>query len=101
MTGYTIGQVSDDGLWAWDGKKWVHIPHLDIKCSRCESVQSVAEGKKDFKCTNGHQQDFVACQSCRSTFQREHERRDFTVRCTQCGTASDYVSTVSAWAWTV
>jgi len=99
MTDFPIGLVSQDGLWAWDGKKWVHIPRLDLKCGRCESIQSVAEGKKDFKCMNGHQQDFVACQLCRSTFQRAHERRDFTVRCAQCGTASDYVTTVSAWSW--
>lgn len=98
MAAIPIGQLSEDRLWQWDGK-WVHAHRLDISCDRCESVIAVDEGKKEFKCPDGHRQDFIACKACKGTFQRPTESRQMTTRCPHCGSASLYVTTVSAWTW--
>jgi hypothetical protein len=92
-------QVSDDGLWEWDGKRWVYPARLEIACGRCGCAVAVPGGKKGFKCPNGHAQDLVACKACRGTFQFPNEHRQYDVRCPHCAYASLYVTSVSAWDW--
>jgi len=101
MTAAPAGQLSDDGMWAWDGKKWIHIERVGIACARCGGVVSVEQRKKEFKCPDGHRQDLIACKACRGTFQRPTETRQYDVRCPHCGYSSLYVSTCAAWEWAV
>lgn len=70
MTAASVGQLSEDGLWSWEGKRWVHVKRVAIACGRCGNVVAVEQGKKEFKCPEKHQQDLVACRACRGTFQR-------------------------------
>src|ERR1700686_3467796 len=99
MADTAVGRVSEDGLWRWDGKGWVHVTQVDVPCGRCEAIVSVGERKNDFKCANGHKQDFISCTMCKATFQRPSEHRDYAVRCPHCSHSSQYVSNVSAWTW--
>jgi len=102
MTAPLAGQLSDDGLWAWEGKKWMHVPQVDIECAGgCGHIVSTEQGKKDVKCPDGHRQDLVACKQCRGTFQRRAENRQDNLRCPHCGHPNDYLTTVSAWEWVV
>jgi len=101
MTAASVGQLSDDGLWEWDGKKWIHIERISIACARCGGVVTVEQGKKEFRCPDMHFQDLIACKACRGAFQRPTETRQYDVRCPHCGYSSLYVSTCSAWEWAV
>ncbi|MHB8488476.1 MAG: SHOCT domain-containing protein [Candidatus Dormibacteria bacterium] len=99
MDGATVGQLSDDCLWAWDGKRWIRVQKVSIGCGRCGSVVAIEQGKKDFKCPVGHRQDLIACKQCRGAFQRPTEHRQYDIRCIHCGYSSLYVSTLTAWEW--
>jgi DNA-directed RNA polymerase subunit RPC12/RpoP len=101
MTAASVGQTSDDGLWTWDGKRWIHVQRVGIACARCGNVVSAEQGKKEFRCSAGHRQDLIACKACRGTFQRPTETRQYDIRCPHCGYSSLYVSTCTAWEWAV
>jgi len=94
------GQLSDDGLWRWDDKKWVHVRVVDIGCERCGSIVAVDQGKKEFRCPEGHRQDLVTCKACIGTFQCPPEQRQYAVQCPLCSTrASTFLKSTPAWEW--
>ncbi len=93
------GMVSEDGLWSWSGKSWVHVDRVGARCGRCQDVVAVKSGKSSFKCADGHEQDFVACKQCKGTFQRPTENRIYDTRCPHCGWTDPYASMVSGWEW--
>lgn len=99
MTETTAGRVSDDGLWAWDGRQWVHPAELQVECPTCRSRVAVREDGKSFKCPSKHEFDFIVCSTCRGTTLRPRERRDFGVRCAYCGTATQMPGRCSVWGW--
>jgi hypothetical protein len=90
----TKGQLSEDGLWQWSGKKWVHVELLDIACVKCQKVTRLEQGRPTFKCPDGHKIEFVACNPCKAVYQRA----DWREPCPQCGAAS-IRGQVTAWDW--
>jgi DNA-directed RNA polymerase subunit RPC12/RpoP len=99
MTGFPIGQVSDDGLWTWNGKDWQPVPEVSVRCGRCETEMRVPSKKVDYKCPQGHKQSFVACTTCKRPFQVASEKRDHTKRCLHCGIPSLWAKRASAWTF--
>lgn len=99
MTGFSVGQVSDDGLWTWSGKDWQPVAEVPIRCGRCATETRVPSKKADYKCPQGHKQSFVACTTCKRPFQVASEKRDHTKTCPHCGIPSLWAKRTSAWAF--
>jgi Short C-terminal domain len=94
-------QVSDDGLWEWDDKKWVHIRAVAVQCPECAAVTDVRSDAKTVKCSNGHEFDFIVCSTCAGATHRARAHRSYAARCPYCGASSMIPSMCRAWDWAV
>jgi hypothetical protein len=93
------GQLSEDGLWEWQGKGWGHVSELAVPCPECSAITQLRSDSKSLRCSNRHEFDFVACSTCRGSTHRAKEHRSYAVRCPYCGASEAMPSICRAWDW--
>jgi DNA-directed RNA polymerase subunit RPC12/RpoP len=90
-------QVSEDGLWEWDGSKWQQAGEVTVRCGLCSNETRVTSKKADYKCPQGHRQAFISCKNCLKTFQLPADKLDSVNLCPYCGIPSMWAKRSSAW----
>ncbi len=98
MADTTIGRVSEDGLWEWNGKKWIHVRQAALPCEQCGQLVKLSTLENQFRCANGHRQDFISCQTCHGTYQLPRDQK-LPVRCPYCSGRQAARTISTAWMW--
>jgi hypothetical protein len=90
--------LADERLWLRVGTATIKVREVPVQCSQCEddSITHVDHDRDRFKCSAGHQQEFVACHGCRHVIDRPRGQRD-PASCPACGSAD--LRKATAWDW--